>query len=109
MRAAETPPLQSDGEVLLRRLFDTAASRLQARGISMRYAQSLIEWLLGQPEWRPAFNPLRTLDGRWHQQVGSAIESRLLDGSLRTGNSLVIGMSETPTGPRIEFEITSPA
>jgi hypothetical protein len=109
MHANETASTLSEGDALLRRLFDAAVRRLHERGIEMHYSPAVLEWLRDQPDWRASLNPLRTLDGCWHQQVASAIEGLLLDGRLRQGNTLVVRMGETPTGPRVLFEVARPA
>ena len=100
------PVLLSEGGALLLRLFDIAVARLQELGISAQYTPSLLEWLLNKPDWRTTLNPLRSLDGCWHRNVGSAIEGLLLNGNLRRGDSLLIGLEETSTGRQVHFEVT---
>lgn len=100
--------LLSEGETLLRRLFEVAVNRLQDRSISMQYKPAVIQWLLGQSDWQMSLNPLLTLDGYWHSQVGSVIENLLLEKRLRTGDALVIGVSDIPTSPSVQFEIATP-
>jgi hypothetical protein len=53
-----------------------------------------------------SLNPLRTLDGCWHREVATAIESLMLEGRLQKGNALEVRLVETPTGSRLEFDIT---
>ena len=105
MRTNKKPPAISEAHALLRRLFDVAESRLHERGISMRSSPAVLEWLLNQSDWRVGLNPLRTLDGIWHEQVAVVIEGLLLEGRLRSGNTLEVRMAEEPTGSRIRFDI----
>jgi hypothetical protein len=104
MRAHEPASILSEGDALLRRLFEIAARRLQERGISMHYSPGVLDWLLDQPDWRASLNPLRALDGSWHRQIAAMIERLLLEGQLRSGSALTVSMGEAPTGPRIQFD-----
>ena len=106
MRANEQASLLSEGHAHLRRLFEIAERRLHDRGIRIQTSPSVLEWLMDQSDWRLSLNPLRTLDGYWHQQVASVIEGLLLDGSLRLGNVLSVSLMETSTGSQIQFDIS---
>jgi hypothetical protein len=109
LRTHEKPSMLSDEYALLGRLFGMAERRLQEHGILMRSSPAVVEWLLTRTDWRASLNPLRTLDGYWHQQVGAVIEALLLEGRLRPGNALDIHLSETPAGSRIQFDIAEAA
>jgi hypothetical protein len=109
MTANEKRSTLSEGEALLRRLFGVAFDRLHDRGVAMQYLPGVVDWMLNQPDWQTSLNPLRTLDGVWHQQVASVIEELLLEKRLRRGSTLLVRIDESPTGFQLHFEIDGPA
>ena len=104
MRTNETTHVLTEGHALVRRLLGITARRLQERGIEMQFSPDVLAWLIDRSDWRDSFNPIRTLDGYWHQQVAAVIEKLLLEGRLRSGNTLFVSLAETPTGSQIHFD-----
>jgi hypothetical protein len=109
LSANDTVPILPKADALLRHLFAVAMDRLRSLGITMCYTESVIDWLLRQPDWQDSPNPLRSLDGCWHQQISAAIEKLLLESSLQNGDKLVIGLGKTATDARLQLQISSPA
>ncbi len=104
----ETSVDLSDGDNLIRQLFNAAVDRLCKRGISVHYTPLVIEWMVKQSDWIESLNPLKTLHGYWHHDVASAIEKLILDGKLRTGDTLSVYIGETPV-PGLRFDVSAPA
>jgi hypothetical protein len=109
MIAKTITPLIPEGEKLLLRLFEIATHRLKERNIALSYSPLVIEWIFDQEDWQNCLNPLRTLDGIWHQHVANVIENLLIKRQLREGTPLTIRMNEDSRGIKFQFDADIPA
>lgn len=96
-----------EGRCQLQRLFEIAATRLRERGIDLQFTRCTVDWLLRQPDWHQSNNPLRTLDGIWHKNVGAKIEQLLLEGRLREGHTLTVDVDDAQTDEQMDFDIAA--
>jgi ATP-dependent Clp protease ATP-binding subunit ClpA len=105
MAEDNTSTLLSAGFELIARLFQAATKRLQDRKISLVWGQSVADWLIERSDWQESLNPLKTLDGFWHQQIASVVERMLLDSRLVEGQSLTIAIDDSSSPKQLQFKV----
>ncbi|MDB5346131.1 MAG: hypothetical protein JWP89_4508 [Schlesneria sp.] len=101
-----TAELVPEGNALILFLFEEATSRLLEREIVLTYEAPVVEWLIEQSDWRESLNPIRTLDGFWHEKVAKVIEEMLLNGRLHQQQSLAVALEKSPSGKILQYTVT---
>ena len=105
MPTEEDPSLMAEAVRTVRRLAEIAKARLRERNFKMTYDESVIVWLIGQTNWKESLDPIRTLDGYWHQHIANVIEQMVLGERYTDADLLSIKSVDSPAGKSLQFQI----
>ena len=97
--------LRDESEALVNNLFYTAQDRLAKRRIKLEYDSTAVKWVLDRTEWKQSINPLCTLDGNWHTEISTRIETLLLENKLQCGDTIRICIDNTVDPPRLDIVV----